>query len=120
MDRIGIIGGGAWGTALGQTLARAGRTVVLWAHGADTVAAINAAHENKPFLPGVALDPALRATSDLAEAAAEISADAPPDPDAAMAVMPLAGPGILVTALANDAVTLRRRLSGTPSTETST
>jgi hypothetical protein len=37
-----------------------------------------------------------------------------------MAVMPLAGPGILVTALANDAVTLRRRLSGTLSTETST
>jgi urease accessory protein len=33
-----------------------------------------------------------------------------------VAVMPLAGPGILVTALANDAVTLRRRLSATPST----
>jgi urease accessory protein len=34
----------------------------------------------------------------------------------AVAVMPLAGPGILVTALANDAVTLRRNLSATPST----
>ena len=53
------------------------------------------------------------AINDLAGAAPEISADAPPDPDVAMAVMPLAGPGILVTALANDAVTLRRRLSGT-------
>jgi len=70
MDRIGIIGGGAWGTALAQTLARAGRTVVLWAHEAETVAAINGAHENKLFLPGVALDRALRATSDLGEAAA--------------------------------------------------
>jgi urease accessory protein len=60
------------------------------------------------------------AINDLAEAAAEISADAPPDPDAAVAVMPLAGPGILVTALANDAVTLRRRLSAPPSTGTST
>jgi urease accessory protein len=53
------------------------------------------------------------AINDLAAAAPEISADAPPDPDVAMAVMPLAGPGILVTALANDAVTLRRRLSWT-------
>jgi glycerol-3-phosphate dehydrogenase (NAD(P)+) len=70
MERIGIIGGGAWGTALAQTLARAGRAVVLWAHEADTVAAINAAHENKLFLPGIALDPALSATSDLAAAAA--------------------------------------------------
>ena len=60
------------------------------------------------------------AINDLAGAAAEISADAPPDPDGAVAVMPLAGPGILVTALANDAVTLRRRLSAAPSTGTST
>ena len=59
-------------------------------------------------------------TDDLAGAAPEVSADAPPDPDVAVAVMPLAGPGILVTALANDAVTLRRRLSATPSTGTST
>ena len=35
-----------------------------------------------------------------------------------VAVMPLAGPAVLVTALANDAVTLRRRLSATPSTRT--
>ena len=70
MERIGIIGGGAWGTALGQSLARAGRTVMLWAHGPETVAAINGAHENTLFLPGVALDPALHATVDLAEAAA--------------------------------------------------
>jgi urease accessory protein len=40
--------------------------------------------------------------------------------DAAVAVMPLAGPGILVTALANDAVALRRCLSATPSTRTPT
>ena len=50
MERIGIIGGGAWGTALAQTLVRAGRDVVLWAHEADTVAAINSDHEN-PHLP---------------------------------------------------------------------
>jgi len=47
-------------------------------------------------------------------------ADAASTADAAVAVMPLAGPGILVTALADDAVALRRRLSATPSTRTPT
>ncbi|HUK61107.1 MAG TPA: NAD(P)H-dependent glycerol-3-phosphate dehydrogenase [Stellaceae bacterium] len=69
MNRIFILGGGAWGTALAQTLARADREVLLWAHETDTVAAINAGHENPVFLPGVALDPGVRATADLAEAA---------------------------------------------------
>ncbi len=68
MTRIFILGGGAWGTALAQSLARAGREIVLWAREPDTVAAINSAHENPVFLPGVALDPAVRATSDLGEA----------------------------------------------------
>ena len=64
-DSIGIIGGGAWGTALGQTLTLAGRRVLLWAREAEVVAAINDAHANTPFLPGVALDPRLSATDDL-------------------------------------------------------
>jgi urease accessory protein len=55
-----------------------------------------------------------------AQASRAISANAAPETDAAVAVMPLAGPGILVTALANDAVTLRRRLSATQWTGTST
>jgi len=67
MNRIFILGAGAWGTALAQTLARAGREVTLWAHGAETAAAINSAHENAVFLPGVALDKGVRATTDLAE-----------------------------------------------------
>jgi glycerol-3-phosphate dehydrogenase (NAD(P)+) len=71
MQRIGIIGGGAWGTALAQTLVRAGRDVVLWAREGETVAAINDAHENAVFLPGVRLDPHVRATGDLAAAAAD-------------------------------------------------
>src|SRR5665213_1847391 len=70
MERIGIIGAGAWGTALAQSLARAGRAVVIWAHEAETVAALNRDHANAVFLPGIALDPAIRATSSLAEAAA--------------------------------------------------
>lgn len=68
MERIGIIGAGAWGTALALVARRAGRRVSLWAHEAETVAAIRGGGEN-PFLPGVKLDPAVAATGDLAEAA---------------------------------------------------
>src|SRR5262245_66605082 len=68
-DSIGIVGGGAWGTALGRTLRLAGRDAALWAREAEVVAEINAAHANTAFLPGVALDPALRATADLADIA---------------------------------------------------
>jgi glycerol-3-phosphate dehydrogenase (NAD(P)+) len=80
MQRIGIIGGGAWGTALALTARRAGREVVLWAREAEVVAAINRDHVNAPFLPGVPLDPDIRATADLAEAAstAEVLLLVPP------------------------------------------
>ncbi|MBW3559115.1 MAG: NAD(P)-dependent glycerol-3-phosphate dehydrogenase [Proteobacteria bacterium] len=64
MNRIGVIGGGAWGTALAQTAAKAGREVVLWAREPEVVAAIRQDGENTPFLPGVSLDPAVRATAD--------------------------------------------------------
>jgi glycerol-3-phosphate dehydrogenase (NAD(P)+) len=74
VERIGIIGGGAWGTALAVTARRAGRSVVLWAREAEVAAAINRDHENPLFLPGVALDAAIRATTDLAEAAAAADA----------------------------------------------
>ena len=70
IERIGIVGGGAWGTALALTARRAGQAVVLWAREAEVVAAINREHVNPLFLPDVALDPAIRATADLAEAAA--------------------------------------------------
>jgi len=70
LERIGIIGGGAWGTALALTARRAGRHVTLWAREAEVVAAINRDHVNPLFLPGIALDPEIRATADLAEAAA--------------------------------------------------
>lgn len=67
--KAGVIGGGAWGTALAQVCARAGRDVVLWAREPEVVAGVNGAHENTPFLPGVALEPAIRATGDLADLA---------------------------------------------------
>ena len=68
MKRIGVIGGGAWGTALATVAARAGREVTLWARETDVVTAINERHENQRFLPGVGLDPAIRATTDLNKA----------------------------------------------------
>jgi len=69
MQRIAVIGAGAWGTALAAVARRAGRDVVIHAHEAETAAAINSDHENKVFLPGIALDPAITATDDLDHAA---------------------------------------------------
>lgn len=71
MQTISIIGGGAWGTALAQVYASAGRNTLLWAREEEVVAAINAQNENTPFLPGIKLAPTLKATSDLKQAAAQ-------------------------------------------------
>jgi glycerol-3-phosphate dehydrogenase (NAD(P)+) len=62
----GVIGAGAWGTALAQVCARAGLGVTLWAREAEVAEAVNGAHENPLFLPGVTLDAAVKATNDLA------------------------------------------------------
>jgi len=70
MTAVGILGGGAWGTALAQVCARAGLTPVIWAHEAEVVAAINDTGANPLFLPGVSLDPAVRATASPADLAA--------------------------------------------------
>jgi glycerol-3-phosphate dehydrogenase (NAD(P)+) len=70
MQTVGIIGGGAWGTALATVAVRAGRDVVLYARDAAVVAGINREHRNETLLPGVAIDRAIRATPTLGEAAA--------------------------------------------------
>ena len=80
MKRLAVIGGGAWGTALASVAARAGADVVLWARDPNVVRAINERHENPVFLPGIALDPAITATTDAAVAIAEA--------DAALIVVP--------------------------------
>lgn len=69
IDSVGVIGGGAWGTALAQTLRLAGRDVLLWAREPETVDDINERHVNRTFLPGVSLDPGLKATGALADIA---------------------------------------------------
>ncbi len=68
MKRIGIIGAGAWGTALALVAKRAGRNVVIQAREAEVVDAINDARENTVFLPGVTLDKGIRATTSIADA----------------------------------------------------
>jgi len=68
-SKVGVIGGGAWGTALAQVCARAGREVILWAREPEVVEAVNTTHENAAFLKGVPLDPLIRATANLADLA---------------------------------------------------
>ncbi len=67
---IGVIGAGAWGTALAQALASDGSTVLIWAREPELVAEINASAANSQFLPGLRLASTIRATGALAELAA--------------------------------------------------
>lgn len=68
MSKIGVIGAGAWGTALAMVACRAGNEVILQAHEQKVADVINGAHENTVFLPGHTLDPSIKATTSLAEA----------------------------------------------------
>lgn len=68
MNRIGVIGGGAWGTALAQNAA-AGGDVLLWAREGEVVRAVNEQSSNPLFLPNIPLSPTVRATSHLDELA---------------------------------------------------
>lgn len=77
--RIGVLGGGAWGTALAQVAARGVEPVTLWAREADVVASINGSNENRQFLPAIPLSPSIHATGTLAELA---------DVDALLVVVP--------------------------------
>ena len=65
--KLGVIGGGAWGTALAQVASTGGEETLLWAMEPEVVEAVNSRHENPVFLPNIPLNAAIRATSDLAE-----------------------------------------------------
>ncbi|MGC6399948.1 NAD(P)H-dependent glycerol-3-phosphate dehydrogenase [Sphingomonas sp. FW199] len=62
---VGVIGAGAWGTALAQVLAMAGHEVRLWSRNAAVIEAVGATRENRLYLPGVPLSPAIAMTGDL-------------------------------------------------------
>ena len=66
-QNFGVIGAGAWGTALAQTLAGAGRDVTIWAFEEAVVNSINKTHENSLYLPNAPLNPSIKATQDFAE-----------------------------------------------------
>ncbi|WP_210414019.1 NAD(P)H-dependent glycerol-3-phosphate dehydrogenase [Luteithermobacter gelatinilyticus] len=83
MQKFVVIGGGAWGTALAISLARAGREVRLWAREQDVVTSINEARENHLFLPGVKIPERVRAVRRFAEIA-----DKTDRPDALLMVAP--------------------------------
>jgi glycerol-3-phosphate dehydrogenase (NAD(P)+) len=67
---IGVIGAGSWGTAIADLLSRNGHPVELWAFESEIAMLVNEHHENKVFLPGIALSTRLFCTNDLCRAAA--------------------------------------------------
>jgi glycerol-3-phosphate dehydrogenase (NAD(P)+) len=68
LNHIAVLGGGAWGTALALTSARAGRSVTLWEHDTTNAERLRKKRESA-FLPGIALDERIIVAGDLAEAA---------------------------------------------------
>lgn len=68
-EKIGVIGAGSWGTTLANLLAKKGHEVTLWAYEPELVEEMERTGVNGLFLPGITLDPRLRYTNDLAEAA---------------------------------------------------
>lgn len=64
---IGVVGAGAFGTALAVALAREGRTVRLWARDGAHVAAMAKARCNAARLPGIAFPATLQVSADLAD-----------------------------------------------------
>lgn len=67
--KAGVIGAGAWGTALAQTLAVEGQHVRLWALEPEVVEAVNRDRQNPLYLPGIPLSGSIEATGDMADMA---------------------------------------------------
>lgn len=67
LANAGVIGGGAWGTALAAVAARAGLNTRLWALEPEVATAINSTHENSVFLKGHALPKNIKATNEMAD-----------------------------------------------------
>ena len=67
--KVGVLGAGAWGTALAQMVASDGSEVLLWAREAQLAEEINTQRRNSTYLPGAELAASIRATDDLGEMA---------------------------------------------------
>ena len=68
---VGVIGAGAWGTAVAQALARGGNTVEIWAREQEVVDSINLHHENSRYLPKFQLSENLTASTDIMQVASD-------------------------------------------------
>ena len=78
-DSVAVLGAGAWGTALAQVAAAAKRAVTIWAREPEVVEGINQNQENHLYLPGIRLNPVIRATNELEYVAqAELILAVPP------------------------------------------
>jgi glycerol-3-phosphate dehydrogenase (NAD(P)+) len=96
VTRIAVVGGGAWGTALADLLARKSEFgVTLWAREPEVVEQVNREHVNQTFLPGAALTPGLHASGDVVETVrdAQVVVSAAPS-HAVRDVMTQAGRGL--------------------------
>lgn len=68
-NTISVIGAGSWGTALAQTLASKGTPITLWTRNVEQARKINSTHKNEKCLPGINLNPNIKATTDIDYAA---------------------------------------------------
>lgn len=68
MSRVCVLGAGSWGCALATALCENSHEVYIWARREEQVNEINNLHTNERYLPGVSLNKALKATTDLEEA----------------------------------------------------
>ena len=99
MARIGVIGGGAFGTAMACVVRRSGHDTAIWAREPEVVASINASATNPVFLPGIALAPGISASGDIGAVAAgaDVLVLAPPAQhmrEVAGALRPYLTPGV--------------------------
>ena len=67
VGHIGVVGGGAWGTALACLARRAGRNVTLWSRDPSIAASIARDRSNPVDLPGIPLDDSIEAAKDLSD-----------------------------------------------------
>ena len=71
---LAVVNAGGWGTALAVLLANAGHAVRLWCRRAELADEIAQCHENRVYLPGVAVPQSVQVTTSMADAIAGASA----------------------------------------------
>ncbi|MFG1358914.1 NAD(P)H-dependent glycerol-3-phosphate dehydrogenase [Xanthobacter pseudotagetidis] len=104
IETVGIVGAGAWGTALANAAARAGCRAVLWARDGAQVADMASRRENIRALPGIRFDDRVSVTARLADAAAAdavlLVVPAQACREVAREIAPLAAPGTAIVSCA--------------------